>query len=54
MKWIGETVPVGFSRIVLYSSGKKIVSIWRVVTGQPKSDSLEDLPGRSGASSRLF
>ncbi|MEO2194397.1 MAG: hypothetical protein ABGY24_18330, partial [bacterium] len=26
---------------------KKIVSIWRVVAGQPKSDSLEDLPGRS-------
>jgi hypothetical protein len=33
---------------------KKIVSMWRVVSGQPKSDSLEDLPGRSGASSRLF
>jgi uncharacterized surface protein with fasciclin (FAS1) repeats len=33
---------------------KKIVSIWRVVSGQPKSDNHEDLPGRSGASSRLF
>ena len=31
---------------------KKIVSIWRVATGGPKSDSLVGLIGRSGASSR--
>ncbi len=35
-----------------YSSGEKDVSIWRVATGGPKSDSLDGLIGRSGASSR--